>query len=132
MAQIGNLGNLIVFEVSSKKVLTFGKMTKAVKGRWTNHAAIGNKPVSEFLGPDQGNVSLSIFLTVNHGVRPRKTIEKIENAIESGTPLSFVIGGKKIGSNRWVITDMSETWDEIIQDGILVSAHLTLNLAEYV
>lgn len=132
MAQIGNLGKLIVFEVSSKKVLTFGKMTKTVKGRWTSHAVIGNKPVSEFLGPDQGNISFPIFLTVNHGVRPRTTIEKIEKAIESGTPLSFVIGGKKVGSNQWVITDMSETWDEIIQDGRLVSAHLTLNLAEYV
>lgn len=132
MAQIGNLGKLIVFEVSSKKVLTFGKMTKTVKGRWTSHAVIGNKPVSEFLGPDQGNISFPIFLTVNHGVRPRTTIEKIEKAIESGTHLSFVIGGKKVGSNQWVITDMSETWDEIIQDGRLVSAHLTLNLAEYV
>ena len=132
MAQIGNLGKLIVFEVSSKKVLTFGKMTQSVKGRWTTHAIIGNKPVSEFLGAGQRTISLPIFLTVNHGVRPRKTIEQIEKAIESGTPYSFVIGGKKVGSNQWVISDMSETWDEIIQDGRLVSAHLTLNLAEYV
>lgn len=132
MAQIGNLGKLIVFEVSSNKVLTFGKMTKTVKGRWTSHAGIGNKPIPEFLGADQGNISLPIFLTVNHGVRPRKTIEKIEKAVESGTPYPFVIGGKKVGSNQWVITDMSETWDEIIKDGKLVSAHLTINLAEYV
>lgn len=132
MAQIGNLGKLIVFEVSSDKVLTFGKMTQSVKGRWTTHSIIGNKPVSEFLGAGQRTLTFPIFLTVNHGVRPRKTIEKIEKAIESGTPYSFVIGGKKIGSNQWVITDMSETWDEIIKDGRLVSAHLTLNLAEYV
>ena len=132
MAQIGNLGKLIVFEVSSDKVLTFGKMTQSVKGRWTTHEPIGNKPKPEFLGAGQRTVSLPVFLSVNHGVRPRKTIEKIENAIETGTPLTFVIGGKKVGSNQWIISDMSETWDEIIQDGRLVSAHLTLNLAEYV
>lgn len=132
MAQIGNLGKLIVFEVSSDKVLTFGKMTKSVKGRWTTHAVIGNKPKSEFLGPDQGNISLPIFLTVNHGVRPRSTIEKIEEAVEKGTPFSFVIGGKKVGNHKWVITNMSETWGDIIKDGRLVSANLTLNLAEYV
>lgn len=132
MAQIGNLGKLIVFEVSSKKVLTFGKMTQSVKGRWTTHAVIGNKPVSEFLGAGQRTISLPIFLTINHGIKPRSTIEKIEKAIENGTPYPFVIGGKKVGSNQWVITDMSETWDEIIKDGCLVSAHLTLNLAEYV
>ena len=132
MAQIGNLGKLIVFEVSSDKVLTFGKLTKAVNGRWTKHDGIGKKPVPEFLGPDQGNISFPIFLSVNHGVRPRKTIEKIEKAVETGTPYSFVIGGKKVGSNKWVIANMSETWDEIISDGVLVSAHLTINLAEYV
>ena len=132
MAQIGNLGKLIVFEVSSDKVLTFGKLQQNVKGRWTTHEPIGNKPVPEFLGPGQRTVSLPIFLTVNHGIRPRSTIEKIEKAVESGTPFTFVIGGKKVGSHKWVISDMSETWDEIIQDGVLVSAHLTLNLAEYV
>lgn len=132
MAQIGNLGKVIVFEVSSEKVLTFGKMTQSVKGRWTTHSIIGNKPASEFLGAGQRTINLPIFLTVNHGVKPRITIEKIEKAIENGTPFPFVIGGKKVGSNQWVITDMSETWDNIIKDGHLVSAHLTLNLAEYV
>ena len=132
MAQIGNLGKLIVFEVSGDKVLTFKKMTQTVKGRWTTHAVIGNKPVSEFLGAGQRIISLPIFLSVNHGVRPRSTIEKIEKAIEKGTPYSFVIGGNKVGSNQWVITEMSETWDEIIKDGRLASANLTLTLAEYV
>ena len=132
MAQIGNLGTLIVFEVSSDKVLTFEKMTQTIKGRWTNHEPIGNKPKPEFLGAGQRIISLPIFLSVNHGVKPRATIEKIEKAVENGTPFPFVIGGKKVGDNQWVITDMSETWGVIIKDGRLVSAHLTLNLAEYV
>lgn len=132
MAQIGNLGKLIVFEVSSDKVLTFRNMKKTVKGRWAKHETIRSKPVSEFLGPDQGTINLDIYLTVNHGVKPRSTIEKIEKAIENGTPYPLVIGGKKVGSHQWVITDMSETWGDIIMDGQLVSANLTLNLAEYV
>ena len=132
MAQIGNLGKLIVFEVSSDKVLTFKNMTQSVKGRWANHSVIGNKPISEFLGAEQRAISLNIFLSANLGVKPRSTIEKIEQAVENGTPNLLVIGGKQVGSNQWVITDMSETWDEIIKDGRLVSANLTLNLAEYV
>lgn len=132
MATIGNLGKLIVFEVSSKKVLTFNDMTKTVKGRWATHTAIGKKPVSEFLGADQGTLSLSIFLSATHGVKPRDTINNIEKAVENGTPYLFVVGGRQVGSNKWVITDMSETWDEIIMDGRLVSANITINLAEYV
>lgn len=132
MAQIGNLGKLIVFEVSSDKVLTFKNLTQTVKGRWATHNIIGNKPKSEFLGAGQRTISLPIYLSVNHGINPRKTIEKIEKAVENGTPYLLVIGGKQVGANQWVITDLSETWGNIIKDGRLVSANLTLSLAEYV
>lgn len=132
MATVGNLGKLIIFEVSSKKVLTFKNMTKSVKGRWTTHDVIGGKPVSEFLGADQGALSLTIHLSAIHGVKPRSTIKNIEDAIEKGTPNVLVIGGQQVGSHKWVITDMSETWGNIIKDGRLVSADLSLNLAEYV
>lgn len=132
MATVGNLGKLIVFEVSSKKVLTFKNMTKSVKGRWTTHDVIGGKPVSEFLGPDQGALSFSIHLSAAHGVKPRSTIKNIENAIENGTPNVLVIGGQQVGSHKWVITDMSETWGTIIKDGRMVSANISLNLAEYI
>lgn len=132
MAKVGNLGKLIVFEVSSDKVLTFRNMSQAISGRWTTHETINKKPKPEFLGPGQRSISLTIFLSVNHGVKPRKTMEKIEKAVEKGTPYPLVIGGKKVGSNQWVITNMSETWNEIIKDGQLVSASLSLTLAEYV
>lgn len=132
MAQIGNLGSLITFEVSSQKVLTFNNMQRTVKGRWAQHDIIGGKPVSEFLGPDKQSITLPIFITAAHGVRPRSTLENLEQATELGTPFTFVIGGKKIGSNQWVVESISETWGEIIDSGRLLSAHLTLTLSEYV
>ncbi len=131
MGKIGNLGKLIVFEVSTDRVLTFHGMTQSIKGRWTTQNPILGKPYPEFLGPGQRNISLSIFLSAMHGVRPRKTMERIELAVENGTPYQLVIGGRKVGANQWVITDMSETWGEVIRGGNLVSARLTLNLAEY-
>jgi phage protein U len=67
-----------------------------------------------------------------HGVKPRSTIEKMEQAAENGTPFSFVVGGKKVGDNQWVISSISESWGDIIKDGKLVSANLTLTLSEYV
>lgn len=132
MAQIGNLGKLITFEVSSKRVRTFKSMSQTVKGRWATHEVIRGKPVSEFLGPGQRAMTLSIHLSASLGVKPRTIINRIEKAIEKGTAYPFVIGGKKVGDNQWVITDMSETWDVIIKDGWLLSANLTLTLAEYV
>lgn len=131
MGKIGSLGQLITFEVDINKVFTFSGMTQNVKGRWSVQAPISGKPYPEFLGPDQRTISFSIYLSAMHGVRPRKTIEKIEEAIENGTPNKLVIGGKRIGLYQWVITDMSEAWGEILREGELVSANLTINLAEY-
>ncbi len=131
MGTIGNLGTLIVFEVSTNKVLTFDKMTQSVKGRWTVHNPIAGKPCSEFLGPGQRTISLSVYLSAVHGVKPRKTMERMEKAIESGTPYKLVIGRRKVGSGQWVITDMSEAWGVVLDGGTLVAASLTLNLAEY-
>ena len=131
MAKIGNLGSLIVFEVSSEKVITFNNMKQTVKGRWASHTPIGGKPIPEFLGADQRGITFDIYLSSVHGIKPRSVMEEIEDAVENGTPLTLVIGGRKVGSNQWVITDMSEAWEEIIEDGRLVSASLTITIAEY-
>ncbi len=131
MGKIGNLGRLIVFEVSSERVLTFGRMTQNVKGRWSVHEPILGKPYPEFLGPGQRSISFPVHLSAMHGVKPRETMERIEEAVERGTPYTLVIGSKKVGDHQWVVESMDEIWGEIIRDGDLLSANLTLNLSEY-
>lgn len=131
MAKIGNLGKLITFSVSSKKVLTFDGLQQTVSGRWAKHDVISKKPVKEFLGPDSRSITLPIYLSAAHGVKPRKTMEKIEKAVEKGTPYKLVIGGKKIGKYKWVIEKMGESWGEIIEDGKLMAVNLNLTLSEY-
>ncbi|MCD7862874.1 MAG: phage tail protein [Lachnospiraceae bacterium] len=131
MAQIGNLGSLITFEVSSDKILTFSKLTRTVKGRWNTHNVISGKPVSEFLGPDVGTIQLPIYLSVMHGVKPIDILDAINDAVENGEAFTFVIGGRKIGNYQWKITNASEVWGSVIKDGQLASANLTLTLEEY-
>lgn len=131
MAQIGNLGKLIVFQVSSKKVLTFSRMQQTVRGRWTSHNSIKHKPVNEFLGPELRSVSMQIKLSTALGVKPMTILKKIESAVEKGKAYTLVIGGEKIGANQWIITDMSESWEVVYSEGELASCSLTLTLLEY-
>lgn len=131
MGEIGNLGKTIVFEVSSEKVLTFKNLSETVKGRWTKHDRISQVPKQEFLGPDSSGITFQVQLSAMHGVRPRKTLEKIHTAVRKGTVLNFVIGGKKVGSNKWVITSVSDTWDCVYSKGELISATVSLTLEEY-
>lgn len=128
---LGNLGKTITFEVSSEKVLTFNNLSRTVKGRWTQHNVISKKPKSEFLGPDLDGVTFKVSLSAMHGVKPRETIETIEKAVRNGTAMSFVVGGKKVGSNSWVIISVSEAWNCVYSGGELVTADINLTLQEY-
>lgn len=134
---IGNLGSLITFKVgiNNKKnlsVLTFNNLSQKVSARYGTHNIIGNKPKLEFLGAELRNLSFDIVLSATHGVKPRKTIETIEKAIESGEAYTFTLGGSKVGKNKWVITDMSEAWNKILNKGELVEATISISLKEYV
>lgn len=131
-SSIGHIGKTIVFETSDKKILNFSKMQRTVKGRWASHSRINKKPRKQFLGPDSDQITFTITLNAEHGVKPRKTIENIEKLIRTGTPQTVVIGKKKVGSNKFVITEMSESWERILNKGEVVKITCELTLEEYI
>lgn len=131
MGRIGNLGKLIIFETSDKKILNFRDFQRTISANWTNHEAIGRKPRSEFLNPLLQQISFTVTFNATHGVRPRRTMEAIERAVESGHVYPLVIGGAKVGRHQWKITQMSETWDVVMGGGQLQKATVSLTLEEY-
>ena len=128
---IGHIGKTVVFETSDRKILNFTKMQRTVKGRWASHSRIGKKPKKQFLGPDADQLTFSITLNAEHGVRPRKTIENIEKLIRTGKPQTVVICSKKVGSNKYAITEISESWETILNKGEVVKITCDITLEEY-
>lgn len=131
MARIGNFGKIIVFETSDKRILNFNSFQKTVSGNWGTHDRIGKKPQSEFLNANLQQITFTITLNAQHGVKPRKTMEGIEKAVEKGQVESLVIGGAKVGKNKWKITQMTEAWDIVMSQGEVQKATLNLTLEEY-
>ena len=131
MSQIGNWGKTIIFSTDEKKILTFNGFTQDITAKWANHDIIGEKPKSEFLGPELRQISMKISLNAIHGVKPRKTLDTLESCVETGKHAPLVIGGKKVGKNDWKITKISEAWNTIYSKGELVQADVTLSLEEY-
>ena len=132
MGQIGNFGSLIVFETSDRRILTFSGFNKQVGANYAEHTRFTKKPLLEFTGPQLATVSFTVTLNALHGVRPRATMEAIEEAIEAGRAEVLVIGGRAIGQYKWVITSMSESWDYVYNGGELVAAKMDISLKEYV
>ena len=131
MAQIGNFGKLITFEVSSEKMLALKDLKRTVAGRWKKHEIVGAAPGSEFQGPDLDETTVTAILSAEHGVKPRATIERLEAAARSGEVDYLIIGGKRVGTGKVYISSISEEWDTIWNKGELVKATINITFAEY-
>lgn len=131
MAQIGNFGKLITFEVSSEKMLALKDLKRTVAGRWKKHEIVGAAPRSEFQGPDLDETTVTAILSAEHGVKPRATIERLEAAARSGEVDYLIIGGKRVGTGKVYISSISEEWDAIWNKGELVKATINITFAEY-
>ena len=129
---IGNFGDVITFAVNQNKISTFSDFSRTVSGKWAVHDAIGKRGKTEFIGPELSNNAMTVILDVSHGINPRKMIDAIEKAVHKGTAEYLIIGGKKIGSKKLRITEMSETWDKIYVNGLLYRATLNLTFDDYV
>lgn len=128
---IGHIGKTVVFETSDAKILNFKKMQRIVKGRWASHSRVGKKPKKQFLGPEADQLTFTIVLNAEHGVKPRKTVENIETLIRTGKPQTVVIGNRKVGTGKYAIIEISESWDTILNQGEVVKIICDITLEEY-
>jgi Phage protein U len=128
---IGYFGT-IIFETSSRKVLNFSGFKRDIKGRWEKHSVIGQKPVSEFIGPDLDAITFTVNLNGNNGVKPRDEMEHWNNYVTHGFAGVLVIGGKPVGDNLWNVQSVSEAWDTVFNQGELFGGKIDVTLEEYV
>ncbi len=131
MAAVGSLGKTIIFRTSDKRILNFNEFKRTVSGRWADHPRVGKKPKKQFLGPGSASVTFTITLNAEFGVKPRKTMRRIEKVILRGTPKKLVIGKKAVGHNKFVITDVSESWERIMDKGEVSMITCDITLEEY-
>lgn len=127
---IGLLGNLR-FRINDSRVFTFQNLKREVSASWSTMERIGQKPLSEFNGPDLQTISFDITLDASLGVKPRYFLEVLERMVEAGEVNTLVIGKKKVGKNKWVITKSSEAWEVVLRGGELYRASVSLTLQEY-
>lgn len=131
MAVIGNWGMDIVFSVSNERMFTLDGLTRSIGSEWANHSRIGQKNQPEYLRPALQKITFDITLDAMHGVRPRKTLETLEDCCERDLVYPLVIGGKRVGANLWRMTEVSEKWKTVLNGGELVRAKVSVSMEEY-
>ena len=126
---IGYFG-VVIFSVSDRKILSFHDFKMNASGSWGEHKRNGKKSEYEFLGPSAKTVSFTIELNASYGVNPGDMLDILTGYAENGLVSPLVIGNKKIG-DRWLLTKVSSSWNQIMSDGKLIKASASVTLEEY-
>ena len=127
----GNFGKLIVFETSDSRILNFTDYQRTISANWAKHERIGKKPQSEFLNPELMTVQFKVVLNAQHGVKPWKTFHEITKAVQQGRVEKLVIGNHAVGSNRWKITQATQSNLIVMGTGEIQKMDVNLSLEEY-
>lgn len=126
---IGTFGDLI-FEVSDKKILTPSSFTRSGGAVWADHPMIYKKPKREFMRSEIRGTELELKLNAMHGVKPWDTIRTMYKYMENGKSFAFVVGGKPMANYKMCIVSVSDTWDEVLNEGELIKATVSVRFEE--
>ena len=129
MGQLGSFGD-IVFETSADKILTPQGIKRDISSRWNTLEVIGQKPVSEFSGPNLDTITFTIILDNRFGVEPKEVMDKFLSYCRSGEAFTLIIG-TAIGVDKWKITQGSQMWDIVDSDGKVISGKVDVTFEEY-
>lgn len=119
------------FTVSSSQIFTPSNIKGQTGSEWTTHTRIGAKARSQWISPSLKSYTLDILLRAQDGVKPRSTLEKLQQAAESAKADYFVIGGKPLSSLPFKIISMTDSWDAVLSGGVLTQCMISLTIEEY-
>lgn len=130
MAKIGSFGDL-VFSVSENTVRTFNDFNWKVSASYATHDRHVQRDVLEFLGPEPEEITFKMAFSVFHGVNPIDEVERLNQMCREGIAARLIIGTKKYGSYKWVVTSVSSEMKRFDNKGNCWGAAASVTLKEY-
>lgn len=126
------LDDVIMFEVSSKKILTIDGFTRNNSVRFAKNNVLLRKPVSQYVGPQLDMINFKIILKAQFGVNPQEEFNKLIRLQRDGTSLSIITGKSSHGMYRWRIADLGIPWEIIDNKGNCISSTVAISFEEYI
>ncbi|MCY9764925.1 phage tail protein [Paenibacillus alvei] len=127
---IGAFGD-VNFLVTNTKIRTYDDFVRHCQGRWAEHAIIGKKPLSQFIGPGLDTISFSMSFALAHGTDPRYETDRLIKMERSGKPFTLTIGNKKYGTYKWALTSLEVEDSKVDNKGKLLAAAVRVEMREY-
>lgn len=131
---IGSFGGISFYVKGGNKpgMLSFHGLSQKSTASFEQHERIGKKPYLEFIAPGLDELTLTIEANARYRVKPLSVQKKLREYIRKGNAYAFVLGGKRIGEGRWVLTELSDTYKVIFQNGKPSALSFQITLTECV
>lgn len=134
MSNVGSLGDINFYckAVEDKnKILSFHDLSRASGATFSEHERNGKKSYLEFNADGLDELKLTIEADARYGIKPLSVEKKLYKMKSAGTAEIFVLGGKKVGKNPFVITSITETYSILHTDGRPIKISFQITLKEY-
>lgn len=134
MGKVGSLGKISFYVKTVKglpKILSFSEMSGEAATDYEEHPVNGKKARLEFIAPQLEQLSITISARKQFGVDPLKIKKKLHAYKNNGTACTLMVGGKKIGTYKWVIENVSDTYQTISVNGEITEMDFTITLKEW-
>lgn len=130
MAVIGSWGD-VTFAVSRKQIKTFDGLKWDSGAKYSTHDRHLKEPLLEFTGTEVESMTFTMFFSVFLGVNPISEVSKMLKAMRRGEVHRLVIGPKAYGTNKWVITKLSNSLNRYDNRGNLLVAKVSVTMKSY-
>ena len=134
MGEVGSLGKIKFYVRATDgtpKILSFTDMTRESSARYEEHPVNGKKAFLEFVSPKPDQITMTIVAKKELGASPYKVQEQLHDYLIKGTACTFMVGGRRIGSYKWVITNLSDSYQTVCMNGSVTEMRFTVTLKEY-
>lgn len=130
MAVIGTWGD-ITFAVSRNQIKMFDGLKWDSGAKYSTHDRHLKEPLLEFTGTDVESMTFTMFFSAFLGVNPIAEVSKLLKAMRRGEVHRLVIGPKAYGTNKWVITKLSNSLPRYDNRGNLLVAKVSVTMKSY-
>ncbi|MGE4268252.1 MAG: phage tail protein [Deferribacterales bacterium] len=127
---IGSWGSSIIFETSADYIHTFTNLKRDVEAKTKSHSLVNSLDKTQFLGRGLYKITFDMVFKVQMGIVPMQCVDRLHAAFTSGEVNNLRIGKKGFG--KFMITNLSDTFDDIMNRGEIASATVSVTLQEYV
>jgi len=123
----------IVFGIAAGQGFLIEELKESSRAKFVEHNILNSKPITEFVGLENDNVSLSMNFIAGYTTPPIVAIPLLQGLLRRPKAYPLLVGKRVIGSlsSQFVLTEITCTYKYLTGDGTLMAADIDVSLKEY-